>query len=115
MKIESLTEQLEKFKKLNCNSKRKFADDESGLFFNQKRFLFEDGNHQHSDSKMDYIIGESKIFEETFIPKIVGVYNSNGKANGRMVYEGPRGGYFYLIPHNGQKSYVSQLRNIRFL
>jgi hypothetical protein len=37
----------------------------------------------------------------------IGVYISNGRANGRKVYKGPRGGYFYYT-FNGTKEHVRQ-------
>ena len=37
--------------------------------------------------------------------KLVGKFISTGKANGRKVYQGPRGGFYYLTDNNG-KTYV---------
>ncbi len=45
--------------------------------------------------------------------KHVGFYESGGSANGRPVYLGPRGGFFY-ISSSGRSQYVKQ-DQVRFL
>ncbi len=45
------------------------------------------------------------------IDPFIGTYNSNGSANGKNLYAGPRGGIYY-INNNGNKTYLDKYRKI---
>ena len=45
----------------------------------------------------------SLFFQDSNNDKFVGFLISDGSTNGRCVYEGPRGGRYYMMPSGGKK------------
>ena len=117
--IENLKDQQEKIQKkisaLNGESKRKLTDDEFeyGQFVNHKRYSSD--KQPIDDLSMDFFESDyrPKILDGPNPPKFAGFHVSRGSANGRAVNQGPRNGYFYIMPHNEQRLYVPE-HKIRF-
>ena len=55
-----------------------------------------DYQNEFSDCKPTANDCKSRVFKKKNEPLGVGIYKSNGSANGRVVYRGPLGGEFYI-------------------